>query len=468
MPRLRPALLLLPPLAGMLFLLATPAQARCLSCSHAQAPVYVEPRFGVPALSQPNARSCPSTAQTFMVPGRQQQQEPVYEGSRLREDARVMAAPASEPRAVAKSAPARRPMMEAPAPAMDSIQGQGDAEPVKAGYVDDNFDFGEYLAYLKRNAQLQGFRPRDVAERYRVQVRDSAGRPLANALISASLGQSTVAWARSDQKGQAWFAPNAVFNPRFAEEDITLTATLDGSTGSAVLERGQKQGVDIRVDAQGSNAQGLDLVFLVDATGSMGDEIAKLRSSLHTIAGRISKLPGRPDLCIGLVAYRDQVDDFLIRGLQLTSNPKHIQKALDELQAEGGGDRPEALNESLAYTVNRLQWRGGNTVREVVLVADAEPHMDYGAPYYDQSAAAALAKGIRLHAVGASGLSKEGEYVFRQMAQYTGGKFVFLTYQDPERPELGAGDKTVHDVKNYSVDTLDDVIVRLVQEDLKH
>ena len=67
---------------------------------------------------------------------------------------------------------------------------------------------------------------------------------------------------------------------------------------------------------------------------------------------------------------------------------------------------------------------------------------------------AALAKGIKLFAVGASGLDPVGEYVFRQAAQYTGGRFVFLTYAH------------AHEVRDYSVETLDRLIVRLVREEM--
>ena len=77
---------------------------------------------------------------------------------------------------------------------------------------------------------------------------------------------------------------------------------------------------------------------------------------------------------------------------------------------------------------------------------------------------AALSKGIKLFAVGASGLDPVGEYIYRQMAQYTAGRFVFLTYRDA--PGSGPGTQTVHDVKQYSVQTLDKLVVRLVGEEL--
>lgn len=52
------------------------------------------------------------------------------------------------------------------------------------------------------------------------------------------------------------------------------------------------------------------------------------------------------------------------------------------------------------------------------------------------------------------------------MAQYTGGRFVFLTYRDAHDPSSGPGSETVHDVKDYGVDTPDRLVVRLVRDEL--
>jgi hypothetical protein len=134
------------------------------------------------------------------------------------------------------------------------------------------------------------------------------------------------------------------------------------------------------------------------------------------------------------------------------------------------------LNEALHETVHGLSWRR-DAVRLVVLVADAPPHLDYCTtpasqhaicPMYDRDMQAALAKGIKLFAVGASGLDPSGEFIFRQMAQYTAGRFVFLTYKNAKESSSGPGSETVHDVKQYSVQTLDKLIVRLVGEELAH
>ena len=56
--------------------------------------------------------------------------------------------------------------------------------------------------------------------------------------------------------------------------------------------------------------------------------------------------------------------------------------------------------------------------------------------------------------------------LFRQLAQYTGGRFVFLTYARADDPRSGPGRETLHEVRNYSVETLDALNVRLVREEM--
>jgi hypothetical protein len=92
--------------------------------------------------------------------------------------------------------------------------------------------------------------------------------------------------------------------------------------------------------------------------------------------------------------------------------------------------------------------------------------MDYPPPHYDQTMLAALGKGIKVFSVAASGQDTTGEIVQRQIAQYTGGRFIFLTYKDASDPGSGPGRETVHDVAGYSVDTLDALVLRLVREEL--
>jgi Mg-chelatase subunit ChlD len=341
-------------------------------------------------------------------------------------------------------------------------------EPVTAAMQDDNADFGEYLAYRQRHTGLP-VRERDISERYLLEVTDPSGRPVHDAEVavqSPGLAQPLM-WARTDTAGRVWLHPRAFMAGGANEGRMLGVAVRKGSMQArASLQRGQTQAVQVQLGPQAlAQRPRLDLVFLIDATGSMGDEIAKLKSSMRVVAQQIAQSPGQPDICYGLVAYRDRGDAFLTRSHDFTDDLGAFQSVLARVQAGGGGDTPEALNEALHETVHNLSWRA-DAARLVVLVADAPPHLDYGGPQYDRDMQAALAKGIKLFAVGASGLDPVGEYIFRQMAQYTAGRFVFLTYKDAKNPASGPGTQTPHDVGQYSVQTLDRLIVKLVRDEM--
>ncbi|XVJ71611.1 MAG: VWA domain-containing protein [Rhizobacter sp.] len=355
-------------------------------------------------------------------------------------------------------------------------------EIVTAGMVDDNTNFGAYLAYRERSVGSKRLlvRDRDVSERQLLEVTDAAGRPVHDAEVAiqrAGLSQP-VMWARTDTAGRVWLHPRAFLPADAAQETRFGVAVRKGNNiARTVWSRGQSAALQVQFqEVQAVQRPRLDLVFLVDATGSMGDEIAKLKSSMRAVAAQIAQLPTTPDVCYGLVTYRDRGDAYLTRSHDFTHDLGTFQSALAQAQAAGGGDTPEALNEALHETVHGLSWRR-DAVRLVVLVADAPPHLDYCTrpaspqavcPTYERDMQAALAKGIKLFAVGASGLDPSGEFIFRQMAQYTAGRFVFLTYQNAKDPSSGPGSETVHDVTQYSVQTLDKLIVRLVADELAH
>lgn len=338
------------------------------------------------------------------------------------------------------------------------------AAQVTAGVVDDNADFSEYLAFRDRTQVPH--RPREVRERYLLEVKDRRGRGIADAEVAVQAASGAAMWARTDASGRAWLHPDA-FDPTGAPR-YGVTVRKDGRSVRAQLQRGQKSSVEVVLDARPAPARArLDLLFLVDATGSMGDEIDKLKATLTSITAQLRDLPSQPDLCLGLVAYRDRGDQFLLRSHDFTHDVgDFLRNALGPLRAGGGGDYPEAMNEALHEAVHQMGWRGDGATRLVVLLADAPPQLGYGGPQYDEDMMAALGKGIKVFAVGASGLDRQGEYIQRQIAQYTGGRFVFLTYADAQRPSSGPGRDTTHDVRNYSVQTLDRLIVRLVSEEL--
>jgi Mg-chelatase subunit ChlD len=376
-------------------------------------------------------------------------------------DATTKAASPAVALAMEAASPAAMPV--APSPSLSADGGRAAHPVLTAGMVDDNADFAEYLAFRARtNVPHQAL---DVGERHLLAVKDRAGRGVPDAQVLVRSPGGAVLRARTDSAGRVWLHPRA-FDPA-PSALYQVTVTRDGQTVEGLLRRGQKDMLEMTMDGSRTSQRArLDLVFLIDATGSMADEIQKLKVSLRTIATDAARLPSRPDLCFGLVAYRDRSDPFVLRSHDFTDDLGAFQKVLDRLQADGGGDYPEAMSEALHETVNRLGWRGDGATRMVVLLADAPPQIGPDRPRYDAAMQAALGKGIKVFSVGASGLDPQGEFIQRQIAQYTGGRFVFLTYDRAGDPASGPGRETVHDVKNYSVATLDRLIGRLIREEL--
>ncbi len=441
--------------------IAAPEQA-------AQAPMPQRQRQTVPNFRAPVATTCSDTPRMRDVPDpqprRREQGIPHLVGKaarsvELRETAPSPAAPPPPAAALdsvavtgARVAAPRRP--EPPA--------QQPLPPVTAGVVDDNADFGGFRQFLQRHAESTQL-GRDISVRQRLRVVDAQGRPVPDAEVAVSAADGARLWARTDAGGQAWLHLNA-FDDRDSAS-YRVDVRRDGR--QAQLRRGQKDALEVRLPAAAPTARArLDLVFMVDATGSMGDEIDKLRASLRDIVQSIEQLPSHPDVCLGLVTYRDRGDEYFVRSWDLTGNFTAFQQVLDGVRAGGGGDMPEAMNEAFDHAVQALAWRGPATTRLLVSLADAPPHMDYPQPHYDQTMLAALGKGIKVFSVAASGQDTTGEIVQRQIAQYTGGRFIFLTYKDASDPGSGPGRETVHDVADYSVDTLDKLVVRLVREEL--
>jgi hypothetical protein len=325
---------------------------------------------------------------------------------------------------------------------------------LRAGSVDDNAAFSDYLKYRDEFRRL-GIRVRDVdvSVRHVVTVVDEAGRPLLGAVVRE--GDQEV---RTGPDGRALLFGNIG------------GATVEWNNSSVAVDFADGREHRVSLPVRRPEGPGkLDVHFLIDTTGSMGDEIDRLKDSVRSVAERIGGLHQPPqtqtDLRLGMTVYRDRGDLFVTRTFDFTSSVDIFKTALAEVRADGGGDTPEDLNAGLHEAVTSPSWRGDDTVKLVFLIADAPPHLDYqgGADYADDVRAAAR-RGIKIMPIASSGLDDQGEYVFRQLAQITMGRFTFLTYgADGASP----GDQTDHHVSDYAVLALDDLVVRLVSDELR-
>jgi hypothetical protein len=345
--------------------------------------------------------------------------------------------------------------------------------------VDDNAQWDDFLLY-RRNYSGPWVNDVNISERYVIEVTDGQGFPLLGANVSVSLPgqrQQEVFSARTMANGQVLFHPLATGLSLEQADDFLVMVDYGSSSQEFTLTRFEAQPATsftdrwtVALDAAQPQADAikLDVLFLIDATGSMADEIAKIQTTIFDVSAQIDALPGQPDVRYGLVTYRDRDDAYVTQTSDFTPDVLDFSRSLDMVRAGGGGDYPESLNEGLHNAIHNVEWRGGEAVKLIFLVADAPPHLDYAQDYnYAVEMDSAARQGIKIFPIASSGLDDQGEYIFRQMAQVTQGRFIFLTYADASNGGT-PGDVTTHHVDDYSVANLDQLLVRLVTDELAY
>lgn len=119
---------------------------------------------------------------------------------------------------------------------------------------------------------------------------------------------------------------------------------------------------------------GLEIVFVFDSTGSMTRTINDTKSTIHEMLLVLRALI--PDARIGMVTYRDRGkrEDYVTRDVPLGNDYWQAINFVNDVLAEGGGDRPEAVREGIE-TALAQPWHHGSR-RVIVLAGDAPPHAE--------------------------------------------------------------------------------------------
>ena len=193
----------------------------------------------------------------------------------------------------------------------------------------------------------------------------------------------------------------------------------------------------------------VDVVFVVDTTGSMGGLIAAAKEKIWSIATTLASSDPAPDIRMGLVAYRDRGDTYVTKVIPLSNDLDSIYATLMDFQADGGGDGPESVNRALYDAVHGITWsQDPNAYKVVFLIGDAPPHMDYQNDVkYPATIAAASAKGIVINAVQAgqndstkrqwTRIAQLGDGAYFQVGQ-SGNAVALATPFDKKLAELSA------------------------------
>jgi len=127
-----------------------------------------------------------------------------------------------------------------------------------------------------------------------------------------------------------------------------------------------------------SERPAIEVMFVLDTTGSMGGMIAAAKEKIWSIANTLASADPAPDIKMGLVGYRDRGDQYVTMVTKLSDDLDAVYASLIQFQANGGGDGPESVNQALHEAVTKTGWSHDAAIYRVIfLVGDAPPHMDY-------------------------------------------------------------------------------------------
>ncbi|MDP3907474.1 VWA domain-containing protein [Novosphingobium sp.] len=334
---------------------------------------------------------------------------------------------------------------------------QPQAGQLTAGEHDDLLNPELYADYVRRSDLGQAIPdlPRvDTQRTLTVAVNDRAGRPVPFAgveLACADGGRITLA---TTADGKAVFFPEVDQLGR----DVWVRTRGEAWRAVSIPARRGAQRVDFTVDRTAPAVRKLDLMLVIDTTGSMGDEIRYLQSELAAIIDGVRARHPQLDLRLGFVFYRDFGDDYVTQTVPLSADVAAGQAALRRQGASGGGDYPEAMDQALIRAAGQA-WRA-DAAKTMLLVADAPPHdRNFGKTWL----AAEHLRASRVHIVpvAASGVADKAEYVMRAMAAATQSRYTFLTDDsgigNPHAPPA---------IDCYQVTRLDALIRRVIDSQI--
>ncbi len=359
---------------------------------------------------------------------------------------------------------------------MDSMDSMGPAEDVAVGegtnggsqhkdFVAGTLTAGEWkdsenqefwTKLLNRNEWFQYMEMRNLypTKIVTVNVRDKDDNPCYNVVVTLAGGDGeTIYAARTDINGKAYL----LYDLNNSKEIVSHVRV-----GNQTLKVIDDEVVNVVAEDAGVDVKALDLMLMVDTTGSMGDELKYLQKELEDVIKRVSEADVSLSINVSVNFYRDETDEYVVRDYEFTDDIEKALKQLGKQETDGGGDYPEAVHTALDNAVNEHQWRD-DAVKLCFMILDAPPHSESEIKGINSQLQAyvqtAATKGIRIIPVASSGVDTETEFLMRSYALMTGGTYVFLTNHS------GVGGEHLEPtIGQYAVESLNELMIRVISE----
>jgi|GEM_PF-1086607 len=211
-----------------------------------------------------------------------------------------------------------------------------------------------------------------------------------------------------------------------AQHDAAEAAARSANEGAAVVA---KRKANLQKAMATLMIAHLDLVFVMDATGSMRDEIEDVSENLLGIIRILRRFT--ESLHVGFVAFKDVSDDYVTRSFDLRAmeedrDLRAIREFVTRLRPSGGGDPPEPVERALEDALG-MAWREGAEGR-IIVVGDAPAHSGkwkdafaLAKSFQDVEASGGLERQIGTIF---TGRNQRGRRFYERLAKAGGGEFV--------------------------------------------
>jgi hypothetical protein len=332
---------------------------------------------------------------------------------------------------------------------------------VTAGDIDDTLNLAAFQRFLGAQTRALALPQANFGTPLLVQLVGADGGPAPGVRYTLRRpGADHPFWTGyAGVDGRITLFPGAIGAPRLSAIELRAFAEDNGPETVQIVPTGLNRTRVSLGFAQDWAPDFLDLAFVVDTTGSMGDEIAWLRRELRGIVRTARRAAPGVDIRYGLILYRDRGDAYVVQNYGFTDSAARMQSWLNAAEAQGGGDYPEAAAAALRAGA-ALPWRRGRGERLMFHIADAPPHAGDARAYLD-AARDAMLKDVQIFGLGASGVGAESETLMRQAAALTQGRYLFLT--DDSGVGLSHAEPTI---SCYRVTALSSLVTRVLRSEL--
>jgi len=348
-----------------------------------------------------------------------------------------------------------------------SSNGQG-GDPLQSGQITAgewndlaNWDFWNNLGQDTLYFKMPEYWSYNLSNRISVKLQNMASENLTDVSVELLNSSEKVIWtAKTDNYGTAELFPHLMLAAENSAQNLKIRINNKVYSDIQFFHQGVN---NIMINETKSELKKADIAFVVDATGSMGDELEYLKVELIDVIGKVKSANPSASINLGSVFYRDTEDEYVTKISNFSQDISQTIDFIKDQSANGGGDFPEAVHTALKKAINDLQWSTNATSRIIFLVLDAPPHYEpqIVTEIHNQVSLAAE-KGIKVIPVTASGIDKETEFLMRYMAIATNGTYVFITNDSG----IG-GDHLQATVGEYEVELLNDLIERIINKYLE-